>query len=161
SARSSPRPTPDGRSSCSARPPRRGTSSTRRTAPRWTQTPTWMHSAAGPTSATGWLACRGPRSNGALPERGRVWYDGARGAVRGRGLTAALLPSSRAAPGGRMSTDLPFRDLIVRVRLGDQRAAAELVGRYEPAIRRAVRFRLTDPRLRRTCDSMDVCQSVL
>src|SRR5213079_2626380 len=33
--------------------------------------------------------------------------------------------------------------------------------RYEPAIRRAVRFRLTDPRLRRTCDSMDVCQSVL
>jgi RNA polymerase sigma-70 factor (ECF subfamily) len=35
------------------------------------------------------------------------------------------------------------------------------VQRYEPAIRRAVRFRLTDPRLRRTCDSMDVCQSVL
>jgi RNA polymerase sigma-70 factor (ECF subfamily) len=60
-----------------------------------------------------------------------------------------------------MADDLTFRDLIVRVRQGDQHAAAELVRRYEPAIRRAVRFRLTDPRLRRTCDSMDVCQSVL
>jgi RNA polymerase sigma-70 factor (ECF subfamily) len=54
-----------------------------------------------------------------------------------------------------------FRDLIGRVRRGDQQAAAELVRRYEPAIRRAVRFRLTDARLRRTCDSLDVCQSVL
>jgi RNA polymerase sigma-70 factor (ECF subfamily) len=60
-----------------------------------------------------------------------------------------------------MSDELSFRDLIARVRQGDERAAAELVRRYEPAIRRAVRFRLTDPRLRRTCDSMDVCQSVL
>ena len=47
------------------------------------------------------------------------------------------------------------------MRQGDQQAASELVRRYEPAIRRAVRFRLTDPALRRTCDSMDVCQSVL
>ncbi len=54
-----------------------------------------------------------------------------------------------------------FRDLIGRVRRGDEQAASELVRRYEPAIRRAVRFRLTDPALRRTCDSMDVCQSVL
>jgi RNA polymerase sigma-70 factor (ECF subfamily) len=60
-----------------------------------------------------------------------------------------------------MSDDLSFRDLIGRVRRGDEQAAAELVRKYEPAIRRAVRFRLTDPRLRRTCDSMDVCQSVL
>jgi RNA polymerase sigma-70 factor (ECF subfamily) len=60
-----------------------------------------------------------------------------------------------------MADDLSFRELIRRVRRGDQPAAAELVRRYEPAIRRAVRFRLTDPRLRRTCDSMDVCQSVL
>ncbi|MGL4552036.1 MAG: RNA polymerase sigma factor [Gemmataceae bacterium] len=57
--------------------------------------------------------------------------------------------------------DEPFLELIGRVRRGDGAAAAELVRRYEPAIRRAVRFRLTDPRLRRTCDSMDVCQSVL
>jgi RNA polymerase sigma-70 factor (ECF subfamily) len=32
---------------------------------------------------------------------------------------------------------------------------------YEPAIRRVVRLRLTDTRLRRAFDSMDVCQSVL
>ncbi|NBO92029.1 MAG: sigma-70 family RNA polymerase sigma factor [Planctomycetia bacterium] len=54
-----------------------------------------------------------------------------------------------------------FRELIGRIRKGDELAAAELVRRYEPVIRRAVRFRLTDARLRRTCDSMDVCQSVL
>jgi RNA polymerase sigma factor (sigma-70 family) len=60
-----------------------------------------------------------------------------------------------------MSDDVSFRELIGRVRQGDERAADELVRRYEPAIRRAVRFRLTDPRLRRTCDSMDICQSVM
>ncbi len=60
-----------------------------------------------------------------------------------------------------MSEELGFNELIHRVRQGDQQAAALLVRRYEPAIRRAVRFRLTDPRLRRTCDSIDVCQSVL
>jgi RNA polymerase sigma-70 factor (ECF subfamily) len=60
-----------------------------------------------------------------------------------------------------MSDEVPFADLIQRVRKGDGAAAAELVRRYEPAIRRAVRFRLTDPRLRRTLDSMDVCQSVM
>jgi RNA polymerase sigma-70 factor (ECF subfamily) len=60
-----------------------------------------------------------------------------------------------------MADDQSFRELISRARRGDQQAATELVRRYEPAIRRAVRFRLTDPRLRRTCDSMDVCQSVL
>ena len=60
-----------------------------------------------------------------------------------------------------MSDEMSFRDLIGRVRGGDERAAAEVVRRYEPAIRRAVRLRLTDVRLRRTCDSMDVCQSVM
>lgn len=60
-----------------------------------------------------------------------------------------------------MRAEESFQQLIARVRQGDERAASELVRRYEPAIRRAVRFRLTDPRLRRTCDSMDVCQSVL
>jgi RNA polymerase sigma-70 factor (ECF subfamily) len=54
-----------------------------------------------------------------------------------------------------------FVELIRRVRSGDERASTELVGRYEPAIRVAVRARLTDPRLRRLLDSMDVCQSVL
>src|SRR3954453_16678047 len=59
-----------------------------------------------------------------------------------------------------MSDEVPFQELIARVRRGDDAAANELVRRYEPAIRRSVRFRLTDPRLRRTCDSMDVCQSL-
>ncbi len=60
-----------------------------------------------------------------------------------------------------MSDEMSFRELIGRIRRGDEQAAAEVVRRYEPAIRRAVRLRLTDVRLRRTCDSMDVCQSVM
>jgi DNA-directed RNA polymerase specialized sigma24 family protein len=60
-----------------------------------------------------------------------------------------------------MSEDLAFLDLIRRVRNGDEEASAELVRRFEPAIRVAVRVRLTDPRLRRVFDSMDICQSVL
>lgn len=60
-----------------------------------------------------------------------------------------------------MADDGTFGELIRRVRQGDQQAASDLVRRYEPAIRRAVRFRLTDPRLRRTTDSVDVTQSVL
>jgi RNA polymerase sigma-70 factor (ECF subfamily) len=54
-----------------------------------------------------------------------------------------------------------FTDLLQRVRNGDPEAAAELVKRYESAIRVAVRTRLSDPALRRQFDSMDVCQSVL
>ncbi len=57
--------------------------------------------------------------------------------------------------------DSSFRELIQQVRAGDQNAAAELVRHYESAIRRAVRFRLYNPRLRSLCDSMDICQSVL
>src|ERR1043166_5920283 len=53
-----------------------------------------------------------------------------------------------------------FADLIRRVRTGDADAATEIVREYEPAIRRSLRLRL-DPRLRRTADSMDICQAVL
>lgn len=60
-----------------------------------------------------------------------------------------------------MDGDVSFPDLLVRVRAGDQSAAEELVRRYEPEIRRAVRVRLTDPNLRRAVDSADICQSVL
>jgi RNA polymerase sigma-70 factor (ECF subfamily) len=60
-----------------------------------------------------------------------------------------------------MSEELSFADLIGRVRAGDQEAAALLVKRYEPTIRRAVRFRLVDARLASVLDSMDICQSVL
>jgi len=55
----------------------------------------------------------------------------------------------------------PFVELLARVRAGDPDAAAELVRRYEPAIRVVVRARLVDPNLRRHFDSLDVCQSVL
>ncbi len=54
-----------------------------------------------------------------------------------------------------------FDELIRRVRAGDQAAATELVRRYEPTIRRAVRYRLTDGRLGSLLDSMDICQSVM
>ena len=54
-----------------------------------------------------------------------------------------------------------FLELISRVRAGDQVAATELVRRYEPLIRREVRLKLENSRLRRVLDSMDVCQSVL
>ncbi len=53
-----------------------------------------------------------------------------------------------------------FAEFIRRVRAGDERAAMDLVERYEPSIRRAVRVRLRDPRLRRLIESVDMCQSV-
>ena len=60
-----------------------------------------------------------------------------------------------------MGGDGSFRDLIRRVRARDQAAAAELMRVYEPAIRRAVRVRLVDERMRRVFDSADICQEVL
>jgi RNA polymerase sigma-70 factor (ECF subfamily) len=59
------------------------------------------------------------------------------------------------------SEDSAFRELIRRIRKGDEDAATELVRQYEPEIRRAVRLRLNNPRLGRVLDSMDVCQSVM
>jgi RNA polymerase sigma factor (sigma-70 family) len=60
-----------------------------------------------------------------------------------------------------VAAETPFDELMRRVRGGDSAAADELVRRYEPAIRRAVRIRLADSRLQRAFDSMDVCQSVM
>jgi RNA polymerase sigma-70 factor (ECF subfamily) len=60
-----------------------------------------------------------------------------------------------------MSEPEAFQALIGRVRAGDDEAAAELVRRYEPMVRRAARVRLADPRLGRVLDSMDICQSVM
>src|SRR5207249_2058692 len=54
-----------------------------------------------------------------------------------------------------------FSGFIQRIRAGDEQAAAELVRRFEPIIRREVRMRLRDPRLYRLVDSADICQSVL
>ena len=55
----------------------------------------------------------------------------------------------------------PISDLLAQVRGGDAAAAEELVRTYEPELRRAIRVRLTDARLRRLVDSIDICQSVL
>jgi RNA polymerase sigma-70 factor (ECF subfamily) len=60
-----------------------------------------------------------------------------------------------------MANEVTLRTLLERTRAGDQRAATELVRRYEPALRRAVRLRLRDRQLRRFLDSSDVCQAVL
>jgi RNA polymerase sigma-70 factor (ECF subfamily) len=85
-------------------------------------------------------------------------------------LLAADIPArffrelSRGHDGGGRGTtvaDEDFARMLRRVRAGEEGAARELVAAYEPEIRRIVRLRLTDPRLRRVLDTMDVCQSVL
>jgi hypothetical protein len=60
-----------------------------------------------------------------------------------------------------MADDETFASFIRRIRAGDAQAAEELVRRYESVIRVEVRHRLSDPRLRRLFDSMDISQSVL
>src|SRR5262245_13382373 len=60
-----------------------------------------------------------------------------------------------------MAESVAFAEWMSRVRAGDARAAEELVRQYERAVRVAVRVKLTDGRMRRLFDSMDVCQSVL
>jgi RNA polymerase sigma-70 factor (ECF subfamily) len=60
-----------------------------------------------------------------------------------------------------MTEDEVFADFIRRIRAGDAQAAAELLRQYEPVVRLEVRLRLSDRRLRRVFDSMDICQSVM
>jgi RNA polymerase sigma-70 factor (ECF subfamily) len=60
-----------------------------------------------------------------------------------------------------MAESAPFTDFIRRIRAGDDEAARELIARYEPIIRREVRVRLRDPRLRAQFDWTDICQSVM
>jgi RNA polymerase sigma-70 factor (ECF subfamily) len=60
-----------------------------------------------------------------------------------------------------MSESTAFPDFIRRIRAGDNQAAQELVERYEPVIRCAVRVRLRDPRLYSRFDWTDICQSVM
>ena len=58
-------------------------------------------------------------------------------------------------------SETTVRELLERVRQGDSAAAEELVRTYEPEVRRAIRVRMTDARMRRLVDSIDICQSVL
>jgi hypothetical protein len=60
-----------------------------------------------------------------------------------------------------MSEPETFADFVRRIRAGDEQAAAEMVRRYEPLIRREVRLSLEDRHLARVFDSMDICRSVL
>lgn len=60
-----------------------------------------------------------------------------------------------------MPEELGFRELMQRVRLGDEVATSELLRRYEPALRRVIQVRLFDARVRRLHDQDDICQSVL
>lgn len=54
----------------------------------------------------------------------------------------------------------PLSELLQRVCAGDERAAADLLVRFGPAVRAVIRTYLTDPKLRRHFDSEDVAQSV-
>jgi RNA polymerase sigma-70 factor (ECF subfamily) len=99
------------------------------------------------------------------PEMPEVRPSMPRSAAKAMQYTAAADPIMKEGPpspekkASMVEADA-FRALIQQVRRGDQTAAAELVRRYEPAIRRVARIRLVDSRLRRILDSMDICQSV-
>jgi RNA polymerase sigma factor (sigma-70 family) len=54
-----------------------------------------------------------------------------------------------------------FSGFLADVRAGDGAAAADLVRRYEPCLRRIIHLRLHDPGLRRLLESTDICQSIL
>jgi RNA polymerase sigma-70 factor (ECF subfamily) len=60
-----------------------------------------------------------------------------------------------------MAEELSFQALLERVRAGDEAGAAELLGRYEPVLRRIIHVRLLDARLRGRVDASDISQSVL
>jgi RNA polymerase sigma-70 factor (ECF subfamily) len=89
------------------------------------------------------------------PRRSFFWTEAGEQGYKGW----VLSPGSGRNPA--MLKEPPFEELIARVRAGQQDAAAELVRHYEPEIRRAVRVFLTNPRLGRVLDSVDICQSVL
>ena len=60
-----------------------------------------------------------------------------------------------------MSARESFEVMIRRVRQGDEQAARDLIREYEADLRVIARVRLTDPKLRRALDSMDICQSIM
>jgi RNA polymerase sigma factor (sigma-70 family) len=54
-----------------------------------------------------------------------------------------------------------LRELLGRIRAGDEAAVAEFIRIYEPHVRRVVRARLRLPGMRRVSDSSDLCQVVM
>lgn len=95
------------------------------------------------------------------------------GGVQGKGAERVTFsPSTRvrimsSTPHGSGEPERPgeddasFSEFFRRVRAGDDQAAAELVRKYEPALRLEIRLRLTDPKLRRLLEPADLCQSIL
>lgn len=72
-------------------------------------------------------------------------------------VTASRFPD----PVGPAMTDTSFAATVRLARAGDESAATRLVREYEGELLRYIRFRLTNPGVRRFLDSLDVCQSVL
>ncbi len=60
-----------------------------------------------------------------------------------------------------MDQEFSFSELIERVKSGNEQAVSQLVKKFEPVIRRELRFRLRDSRARFELESMDISQSVL
>jgi RNA polymerase sigma-70 factor (ECF subfamily) len=60
-----------------------------------------------------------------------------------------------------MADEVSFQSLLKSVRAKDDAAAAELLRRYEPVLRRIIQVRLLDARLRGRVDASDICQSVM
>ena len=58
-----------------------------------------------------------------------------------------------------MFQQLTFGEVIARLRSGDEAVVQWFVRQYEPEIRRLIRIRLNGSTLRRTMDSVDICQS--
>lgn len=53
-----------------------------------------------------------------------------------------------------------FAELLTSAQQGDEAAAASLVSRFEPQLRRFIRYRLANARMRNLVDSLDISQSV-
>jgi RNA polymerase sigma factor (sigma-70 family) len=72
-----------------------------------------------------------------------------------------MLSSLFFTEGSTMAGADRFSDFLLRVRAGDQVAAAQLVKQYQPLICRVIQKRLQQSGLSRICYSMDISQSVL
>src|SRR4051794_17920718 len=81
------------------------------------------------------------------------------GAPAGGGIQ--LLGATLIRSDAMTTADPELPDLIRRLREQDPSAAAELIRRYEPDIRRIARVRLARFGLRHLVDSEDIAQSVL
>ncbi|VTS00326.1 RNA polymerase sigma factor [Tuwongella immobilis] len=59
-----------------------------------------------------------------------------------------------------MSDNLSFADLLLRLRVGDQRSATDFVRRLDPSVQNSIRHLLVEMRLHRLIDPSDISQIV-